>query len=194
MSEESFRRQITECQSDNEAAPDSELRGRLNEGVALRSESDPLVNCLNEAEPGAAREESPARQLRELEAELSRLRLEIAEREESIAEKEVALNQLAGNFRAKIQTLQFRLQNTEAKLASRETELKEKVSVIEAAAARERAIGKLVVRLSSECEKLTAELYQKSLIIARLEEKARHPIGGGKVWKKVLGLVQEEPL
>lgn len=194
MSEESLRRRITECQSQNEAASDSERRGRFNPAVAPGSENDPLVNRFNVAEAAVEQERSPARRWTELEAELSRLRLEIAEREESLAEKEVALNQLAGNFRTKIQTLQFRLQNTEAKLASRETELKEKTGVIEAAAARERAIGKLVVRLSSECEKLTAELYQKSLIIAQLEEKARHPIASVKVWKKVLGLLPEEPL
>ncbi|HEU4340098.1 MAG TPA: hypothetical protein VFU31_00860 [Candidatus Binatia bacterium] len=192
MSEEPVRRRMVERESENGA--DSGLRGTPNQGLARRRESDSLVSILNEAAPAAQQAESPARQLRELRAELSRLRLEMAEREESVAAREAALNQLAGNFRVKFQTLQLRLQNAEAKLASRETELKEKAGVIEAAASREKAIGKLVVRLSAECEKLTAQLHQKSLIIARLEEKIRHPIGGSKLWKKVLRLLQQEPL
>lgn len=93
---------------------------------------------------------------------------------------------------AKIQALELRLQNTEAKLSNREIELKKRDEVIQAAAARERAIGKLVVHLSAECEKLTAELYEKSRMVARLEQKTQYTLGRGKVWKeKILSLMKQ---
>jgi hypothetical protein len=91
----------------------------------------------------------------------------------------------------KIQALESRLQNTEAKLLSREIELKKKDEAVQAAAAREQAIGKLVVRLSAECERLTAELYETSLIVARLETQARHGLDYRDLWKKSVSLLQE---
>ncbi len=53
-------------------------------------------------------------------------------------------------------------------------------------------IDRLIERLSSECENLSAELCEKRLLIARMQDKPRHSTNGGKKWKKVLGLVQEE--
>ena len=60
--------------------------------------------------------------------------------------------------------------NAEAKLESQERTVKEKEAGIHAAALREKEIGKLIERLSSECEKLSAELCEKELIISRLED------------------------
>ena len=77
-------------------------------------------------------------------------------------------------------------------MASRERELKQKDDLSDAAAVRETEIGRFIERLSSECDKLSAELCEKRLLITRLQRKPRHSTNGGKVWKKVLGLAQEE--
>ena len=60
-----------------------------------------------------------------------------------------------------------------AKLASRERELKQKEGIIDAAAARETEIDKLIERLSTECDKLSEELCEKRIRIARLQDKPR---------------------
>jgi hypothetical protein len=95
-------------------------------------------------------------------------------------------------LRTSIQNLQLRLQETEARLASRERELKQKECLIDAAAVRETEMGRFIERLSSECDKLSAELCEQRILITRLQDKTRHSTNGGKVWKKVLGLAQEE--
>jgi predicted RNase H-like nuclease (RuvC/YqgF family) len=83
------------------------------------------------------------------------------------------------------------LQETEAKLATQEKELKEKERTIHAAGVRETELGKLIERLSSECEKLSAELCEKKLMSSRFEDKTRGSfISGGKAWRKVVRLVR----
>jgi chromosome segregation ATPase len=175
----------------------AELENRIQDKEAqLRlfiSERDDLVNRLEEAERAAKQMESEARQFAQrLEAEVASVRLEMQKREEAVAARERALTQVEVDLRANIRSLQFRLQNTEAKLLSCETELKEKEKVIQAAAVRETEIGKLIERLSSECEKLTAELCEKKLMLTQLEDKIRQANSGGQMLKKVLGIVQEE--
>jgi putative ABC transport system permease protein len=161
----------------------------------LTSERNSLISRSKEAEVAVKEAQSQARQFTErLEAERAELRLQVATREESLEAKEAALNKTEGDLRTNIQNLQLRLQDTEVNLVKRERELKEKDNVIQAAAVREREIGKLIQRLSSECEKLTAEVCEKGLVIAQLEDKTRQSTNGGKVWKKVLGLAPEKPL
>ena len=127
-----------------------------------------------------------------IEAKLADLRLQLGKREESLAARELTLSRQEADLRTSIQNLHVRLHETEAKLASRERELKQKDSLIDAAAVRETEMGRFIERLSSECDKLSAELCEKRLLITRLQRKPRHSTSGGKVWKKVLGLVQEE--
>jgi len=127
-----------------------------------------------------------------IEAKLTNLRLQLENREKSLAARELALSRQEADLRTSIQNLHLRLQETEAKLANRERELKQKDGLIDAAAVRETEIGRFIERLSSECDKLSAELCEKRLLITRSQRKPRHSTSGGKVWKKVLGLVQEE--
>ena len=122
---------------------------------------------------------------------LTDLKLQLAQREEDLAAKESALSRHEGDLRAGIQSLQFRLQETEAKLANRDRELKQKDALIDAAANREIEIGRLIERLSSECESLSMELCEKRLLITQLQDKTRHATGN-RGWKKVLGLTHEE--
>jgi chromosome segregation ATPase len=170
-----------------------QLKNREIQSQHLASERDFLVDRLKETEFAAEQAEARERQFTErLDAEFNDLKLQLAKREESLGARELALTRHEGDLRTSIQNLQLRLQETEAKLASRERELKQKEGIIDAAAARETEIGKLIERLSAECEKLSEELCEKRIRIARLQDKTRHSSNGGKVWKKVFNLVQEE--
>jgi chromosome segregation ATPase len=170
-----------------------QLSNREIQAQQLVSEGDYLIHRLKEAELVAEEAEARVQQHTAcMEAELTDLRVQLAKREESLAVRELALSRYEGDLRTNIQNLQLRLQDTEAKLAGREREIKQKEALIEAAASRETEIGRLIERLSSECEKLSAELCEKRLIFARLQDKRRHSTNGGRMWRKVLDLVQEE--
>jgi chromosome segregation ATPase len=164
---------------------ENQLKDRETERQQLTSERDHLVHCLNEAELAAKRAEAEA------EAQMSALSLQMAKREESVGARECDLGQGERDQEIDSENLQLRLQDAEAKLASQEKELREKETAIHAATVRETEIGKLIERLSSECEKLSAEICEKELMISRLKVNPRYSfINGGKAWEKVLRLVQ----
>jgi chromosome segregation ATPase len=147
----------------------------------LTSERDRIVLRLNDAELAAKRPEA--------EAQVCALSLEIAKRQDSVAARESDLHE--GDQKTDIENLQLRLEEAEAKFVSQERMLKEKETGIHAAAVREKEIGKLIERLSLECEKLSAELCEKELIISRLEDTpCYHFLNGAKVWEKILRVVQ----
>ena len=129
-----------------------------------------------------------------LEAEMTELARQLKETQSELEAKDRQLRHTDGDVKARTQDLEVRLQDLESQLQGRESELKEKEDLIQAAAAREVGIGKLISRLSEECKKLSAELHEKSRIVAQLEKKQRHFIGDGAVWKKVLGRTKEEEL
>src|SRR5215813_8990581 len=147
---------------------DNELTDREMERQQLRSERDHLVHRLNETELAAKRPEA--------EAQVSALSLQMVKREDSVAARESDLHRVEADHKTDIENLQLRLQDAEAKLASEERALKEKEAGIHAAALREKEIGKLIERLSSECEKLSAELCEKELIISRLKDTTLLPL------------------
>ena len=174
---------------------ETQLNNRDIQSQQLASERDFLVDRLKEAELAAEQAEAREHEFTaRLEAEFTDLKLQLAKREESLGVRELALARHEGDLRTSIQNLQLRLQETEAKLVSRERELKQKEAIIDTAAARETEIGKLIERLSAECEKLSGELCEKRIRITRLQDKTRHSTNGGSVWKKVFNLVQEEAL
>jgi chromosome segregation ATPase len=171
---------------------DNEATHQETERQQLTTERDRLLNRLNEAELAAKHAEAKARQFKErLEAEFSAFRLKMEKREEALTAMESDLRRGEGDQKTDIKDLQLRLQDTEAKLASQERDLKEKENGIQTAAVRETEMGRLIERLSSECEKLSAKVCEKGLIISRLEGQTRYSfITGGKAWEKVRRLVQ----
>jgi chromosome segregation ATPase len=171
---------------------ENQLKNLETEQQQLTTERDYLVNSLNEAELTAKQAEAEAHQLKErMEEEVSALKLQIAKREEFLDARKADLNRAEGDQKNDIETLQLRLRDTEAKLANQERELKEKESTIHSAGVRETELGKLIERLSSECEKLSAELCEKKLMISRFEDETRCSfINGGKAWGKVVRLVR----
>jgi chromosome segregation ATPase len=187
--EEAVKAKVAELQS-RVRRQETELTDRETERQQLTTERDRLVNRLHEAELTAKHAAAEARQFKErLESEFSALKLNVVKREESVAAMKSDLRGEEGDQKTDIENLQLRLQNTEEKLASQERELKEKEIGIQAAAVREAEMGKLIDRLSSECEKLSADLCEKGLIISRLEDTAPF-FSGGKAWQKVLRLMQ----
>lgn len=174
---------------------ESQLNSREIQWRELTSEKENLVCRLNAAELAAVQAESQARQLAErVETELDSLRLEINQREESLAARELHVSRIEADLKANIHNLQRRLDESEAKLAHQEKENKQKDRVIEAAGRREAEIARLIERLSSECERLSAELCEKTLTIERLGDRTRYLSNSGKAFKKVLGLGQEKPV
>ena len=168
-----------------------QLRNREIQLQHLASERDFLV--IRARELVADRAQAHAHQGTDsIETKLTELRLQLEKREGSLAAREFVLSRQEADLRTSIQNLHLRLQETEARLASRERELKQKECLIDAAAVRETEMGRFIERLSSECDKLSAELCEQRILITRLQDKTRHSTNGGKVWKKVLGLAQEE--
>ena len=150
---------------------------------------------LHHAELALRNGECQRRQLTErFQAEIAALKLQLLSRTACLEEKEISLRKAEGELRASVEDHRIRLQESEAKLAAAETELEQKKSIIEAAALRESEICKLMGRLSFECEHLTAELHDKLALIARLEETNYDDSSGGKVWKRVIGLMHQQPL
>src|SRR5215467_8590399 len=162
---------------------ENQLRDREMERQQLTSERDHLARCLDEAELAAKRPEAEAR--------ACALSLDMAKREDSVGARQSDLHRVEADHKTDIESLQLRLQDAEAKLESQETTLQEKEAGIHAAALREKEIGKLIERLSSECEKLSAELCEKELIISRLENRTRYSFfNGAKAWGKIPRVMQ----
>ncbi len=160
---------------------ENQFRDREMERQQLTSERDRIVLRLNDAELAAKRPEA--------EAQVCALSLEIAKRQDSVAARESDLHE--GDQKTDIENLQLRLEEAEAKFVNQERTLKEKETGIHAAAVREKEIGKLIERLSLECEKLSAELCEKELIISRLEDTTCYYfLNGAKAWEKIRRVVQ----
>jgi len=161
----------------------NQLRDREMERQQQTSERDHLARRLNETELAAKRPEA--------EPQVCGLSLEMTKREDSVGARESDLHRVEGDHKTDIENLQLRLQDAEAKLESQERTLEEKEAGIHAAALREKEIGKLIERLSTECEKLSAELCEKELIISRLEDRTRHYFfHGAKAWGKISRVMQ----
>ena len=152
--------------------------------VSLRDMTTRLQDADSQAQKASGR----------LEAEMTELARQLKETQSELETKDRQLRDTDGDLKARSQDLEVRLQDLESQLQGREAELKEKGNLIQAAASREVGIGKLISRLSEECKKLSAELHEKSRIVAQLEKKQRHFISDGAVWKKVIGRMKEEAL
>src|SRR5215467_924692 len=160
---------------------ENQLRDREMERQQLTSERDHLVHRLNETELAAKRPE----------AQVCTFSLEMAKREDPVGATQSGLHRIEGDQKTDIESLQLRLQDAEAKLESQERTLQEKEAGIHTAALREKEIGKLIERLSSECEKLSAELCEKELIISRLKDTTRHYFfNSAKALRKIPRVIQ----
>ncbi|MBM4297226.1 MAG: hypothetical protein FJ143_05745 [Deltaproteobacteria bacterium] len=164
---------------------------REKEFIQLRSEHDSL----------AIRQTPALRQLpwsqthseiEPLKQEIADLKLQLANRDEAIQTKNHEIKAMELEFRAQIVELEQNLRDCQNELQIQQAKVKEKEALIQATAAKETEIGNLIKRLSSECEALNGELQQKSQVLAKIEGKKAQTGNDGKIWRRVIGRLQEE--
>jgi len=162
------------------------------EAEALRNENENLKRRLREAEALAQQAQLRLQQeLEPLAREIAELRLELSRRDETIQSKNTAIKNNELEFRAKILALEHKLRESQAELSDREAKLKEKEALIQATAVKEAEMGSLIKRLSTECAQLSNELQEKTRRLAEIESKA--PVAQPKIWRQVIGRLQEDP-
>lgn len=127
-----------------------------------------------------------------LKREIADLKMQLANRDEAIQTKNHEIKAMELDFRAQIVELEQKFRDSQNELQIQEAKLKEKDALLQATATKETEIGNLIKRLSSECESLNGELQQKSQILARLEGKKVPSTHDGKIWRRVIGRLQEE--
>ncbi len=98
------------------------------------------------------------------------------------------------DFRANIIELEQRLKDAEGTVQRQETQLKDKEVVLQATAAKEVEIGKLIKRLSLECENLSNELQEKTRLMGQLDGKKPQTQPDKNVWRRMIGRLQDDPL
>lgn len=129
-----------------------------------------------------------------LNQELAALKSQLSQHDESAQAKANKFKKVESDFRATIIDLEQRLKDSESKLAAQETLLKEKEQVIQATANKEVEIGKLIKRLSQECENLSNELQEKTRIMGQLDFKKSQLQADKNVWRRMIGKLQDDPL
>jgi hypothetical protein len=102
-------------------------------------------------------------------------------------------DQSADASRAKILELEQRLTEAQAELRLQEAQLKEKEALVQMAAAKEAEMGNLIKRLSSECATLSNELHEHTRKLATIQPKKQPTLADGKIWRRVIARLQEEP-
>jgi chromosome segregation ATPase len=160
----------------------------------LRSENANLAGRVRRADMPEMQHPSQIQEdLESLNQELAALRHQLSARDETIKTKDGVIKNIEVDFRAKISALEQSLRETQAELKNQETRLKEKEALIHAAAGKEAEIGNLIKRLSSECSKLSNELHEKNCRLAELESKQLQPTSDARIWRRVIGHLEEDP-
>ena len=165
---------------------DSELKKLQVENGVLATRLAAAEAIANQAHVGD-HDSAPSNQ------EMADLKRQIAERDETIEIKNHAIKEIEREYRVKINELETRLSTVESELKIQEVKLKEKDSVIEMAGAKEAEVGNLIKRLSAECAALSGELQEKNQRLVEIQANKLKPISDVKVWRRMIGRLQEEP-
>jgi chromosome segregation ATPase len=128
------------------------------------------------------------------EQQIAVLKNQLSQRDGLVQAKANMFKKAEADFRATIIDLETRLKEAESKLQLQETQLKDKEVVIQATAAKEVEIGKLIKRLSQECENLSNELQEKTRLMGQLEIKKPQTQPDKNVWRRMIGRLQDDPL
>jgi len=126
--------------------------------------------------------------------EIAALKSQLSQRDELVQSRTNMFKKAEAEFRANIIELESRLKDAENNLQLREAQLKDKEVVIHATAAKEVEIGKLIKRLSQECENLSNELQEKTRLMGQLDIKKPHTQPDKNVWRRMIGRLQDDPL
>ena len=159
----------------------------------LRIEKDALTSRLAQVESAShqARPLAEPRQAGRTQAAIGAI-AERANHDESAQRESHQAKTLQTDFRDKIRELEQRLSEAQAESQSKDAKLNEKEGIIRATAAKEAEMGNLIKRLSAECSSLNTELQEKSRTLARVDSKIQS-VSDGKIWRRVIGRLQEEP-
>jgi chromosome segregation ATPase len=126
--------------------------------------------------------------------EIAALKSQLSQRDELVQSKANLFKKVEADLRANIIDLETRLKEAEIKVHLQETQLRDKEVVIQATAAKEVEIGKLIKRLSQECENLSNELQEKTRLMGQLEIKKPQTQPDKNVWRRMIGRLQDDPL
>jgi chromosome segregation ATPase len=176
-------------------AAERELEKRETEIAALNRQTNELVNRPNT--PGYTTEQLEqeiAKKTAVLNQEFTALKSQLSQRDELVKSKTNMFRKVEQDFRANIIELEQRLKDAEVIVLHQKTELKDKEVVIQATAAKEVEIGKLIKRLSLECENLSNELQEKTRLMGQLDGKKPQTQPDKNVWRRMIGRLQDDPL
>ena len=176
-------------------AAERELEKRETEIAALNRQIAELVN--RPITPGYTTEQLEqeiARKTAALNQEFTALQNQLSQRDEMVKSKTNMFRKAEQDFRATIIELEQRLKDAEGMVLRQKTELKDKEVVIQATAAKEVEIGKLIKRLSLECENLSNELQEKTQLMGQLDGKKPQTQVDKNVWRRMIGRLQDDPL
>ena len=129
-----------------------------------------------------------------LDQEITTLKSQLSQRDEMMQSKANLFKKAETDIRANMLELETRLKDAENKLQLQEAQLKDKEVVIQATAAKEVEIGKLIKRLSQECENLSNELQEKTRLMGQLEIRKPQTQPDKNVWRRMIGRLQDDPL
>jgi len=184
------------------AAMEQRLRGterqleeREDEILSLNRQINELAN--RPIPPGFTEEQleqEVAKKTAALDQQIATLTGQLSQREELVQTRTNKFKKAEADFRATIIELESRLKDADSKLQLQETQLKDKEVVIQATAAKEVEIGKLIKRLSQECENLSNELQEKTRLMGQLEFKKPQTQPDKNVWRRMIGKLQDDPL
>ena len=172
-----------------------QLEERQTEIASLNRQINELTN--RPVTPGYTEqqlEQEVAKKTAAFEQEITALKSQLIQRDEAVQAKGNMFRKAEADFRANIIELETRLKDAETKLHLQESQLKDKEAVIQATAAKEAEIGKLIKRLSQECENLSNELQEKTRIVGQLEIRKPQTQSDKNVWRRMIGRLQDDPL
>jgi DNA repair exonuclease SbcCD ATPase subunit len=187
-----YKAQIDELQNQLNDK-DSQLNEKNTELKHLRAEITCLLGRLNDAEESAKQIEAGVQQhLEPLNQEIAALNSRLTQQEETIQVKNNALKKLEMSHRASVTVLEQQARELDTQIQSQEAQLKEKLDIIQATAKKEAEMGNLIKRLSSECQKLSLELQEKTRRLNELEGKKPQAAVEAGAWRRAIGRLQEE--
>jgi chromosome segregation ATPase len=194
MLENSTREQAATLEQRLRSA-ERQLEERETEISSLNRQINELANRpVNPGYTEQQLEQEVAKKTADIEQETAALKSQLSQRDEAVQAKANMFKKAEADFRANIIELETRLKDAETKLHMQETQLKDKEVVIQATAAKEAEIGKLIKRLSQECENLSNELQEKTRIVGQLEIRKPQTQPDKNVWRRMIGRLQDDPL
>ena len=120
-------------------------------------------------------------------AEIAVLQAQLREKEDLLQAKDTAFKELEQGLTARVYDLENRLREKDELLLSRDAELREHRSKEDFLMEELTQMRTDKDRISLENDKLQAELKEKKLLVAKLEQKEWHSVGQRKSLKRRLG-------